>query len=302
MLSTFDTYGDGLADVPLAARRAEELGFDSLWVGDHLSFYIPILDSTVCLAAAAAVTSRISLGWAVMLLALRDPAWAAKQVGTLQRVSRDRVVLGIGVGGENPPEWEAAGVPLKERGRRTDAVLQALPELLGGRETYLGAPYSRTIAALEPAAPVPPVWVGGGSDAALRRAVRFGDAWIGAFADAASIARRRSLLEELAGEAGRPVPAVATVVLVHVGDDPDRGERESQEFFERQYRTPWEKGQRYAVRGTIDEVVDRLQGLVDAGVEHFVVSVVGRDPLAFYEPLAEVRERLQACPTRPGGA
>ncbi len=121
------TTGEDVPDVVEAARTAERAGFDSVWVGDHLADGRPILESTVALAAAAAVTERVRLGFGVLQLALRHPAWAAKQIGSLQTLSRGRLVLGVGAGGDTPLEWAAAGVPVAERGARTDRALAALP-------------------------------------------------------------------------------------------------------------------------------------------------------------------------------
>src|SRR5439155_1233597 len=111
------------------AERIEALGFDSIWVGDHVSFHTPTLDSLSVLTYVAAVTRRVRLGPCVYLLALRHPTVAAKTVATLDVLSGGRVVFGVGVGGEFPKEFEACGVPHAERGRRVDegiAVSHAL--------------------------------------------------------------------------------------------------------------------------------------------------------------------------------
>jgi alkanesulfonate monooxygenase SsuD/methylene tetrahydromethanopterin reductase-like flavin-dependent oxidoreductase (luciferase family) len=294
MLSTFDTYGDGVPDVASSARAADRLGFDSLWVGDHLYFNIPILDSTVALSTAAAVTTTPMLGFSVMLMALRQPAWAAKQVSSLQHLTGGRVVVGVGVGGEKPEEWEAAGVPITERGRRTDAALSVFAEMASGQAVHLPAPYDAPVGPLLPAGPPPAIWVGGRSEAAFRRTVRFGEAWIGAFADAAFLRKAGAKLAELAAEAERPVPAVTTTVLCHVGDEPDGGLAMATEYVERQYAIPYQRMARFVVRGNVEQVSEQLAGFVDAGVSHIVVMPVGRAPVERYEQLAEVRRRLQA--------
>jgi alkanesulfonate monooxygenase SsuD/methylene tetrahydromethanopterin reductase-like flavin-dependent oxidoreductase (luciferase family) len=102
-------------DMIAAARHAEDLGFESVWVVDQLvaGSGVPFLDSVVVLAAAAAATSRIRLGFGVMILPLRPVVWVAKQVGSLQHVSGDRVILGVGAGGDrHERSWVAAGDPL----------------------------------------------------------------------------------------------------------------------------------------------------------------------------------------------
>src|SRR3954471_18857753 len=153
------------------ANFVEEVGLDSVWAGDHLANDMPMVDVTLTLATAAAVTTRLELGM-VMQIALRPAAWAAKQIGSLQTLSGNRVQLGVGVGGEWPDEWAAAGVPLAERGRRTNDVLRALPSFLAGHATE--TPDTGVGIRLPPPAPAPPVWIAGRSAAARRRAGELG--------------------------------------------------------------------------------------------------------------------------------
>src|SRR5712691_7463885 len=92
-------------------RRVEELGFDSVWTGDHVSFHTPLYESLTLLASYAGITSRVKLGAGVYLLALRHPTVAAKITSTLDALSGGRLIFGVGVGGENPKEFEACGIP-----------------------------------------------------------------------------------------------------------------------------------------------------------------------------------------------
>jgi len=135
------------ANTPEQARHAERLGLDGNFVGDHLKPAGPYPDSVVVLAAAAGVTERIQLGFGVMILALRNPAWAAKQVAALQHVSAGQVVLGLGAGGvtHGTEAWEAVGVPWAERGRRTDEALALLPGLISGETVELPSGASITL-------------------------------------------------------------------------------------------------------------------------------------------------------------
>ena len=98
--------------VMAVARRVEASGFDSIWVGDHISFYVPILESLTLLSFVAGVTERVRLGSGVYLLPLRHPTITAKVAATLDVLSGGRLDLGVGVGGEFPPEFEASGVPV----------------------------------------------------------------------------------------------------------------------------------------------------------------------------------------------
>ena len=192
--------GDGTAaDTPAQARHAERLGLDGIFVGDHLKPAGPYPESVVVLAAAAGVTERIELGFGVMILALRHPAWAAKQVAALLHVSG-----GVGTGGvmHGTEAWEAVGVPWAERGRRTDEALALLPGLISGETVELPSGASIT---LSPGAEVPPILVAGNSPAALRRAIRHGAGWFTSMPTPEQIADRARRLPETAPIAVRAV-------------------------------------------------------------------------------------------------
>src|SRR3990172_7873137 len=111
------------------AARIEEMGYDSVWTSEHVFFYFPTFDALTMLAAIAALTSRIRLGTAVLLLPLRPAALAAKEITSVDVISGGRLTLGIGVGGEYPKEFQAVGVPVRERGARTDEAIQVLRRL-----------------------------------------------------------------------------------------------------------------------------------------------------------------------------
>jgi alkanesulfonate monooxygenase SsuD/methylene tetrahydromethanopterin reductase-like flavin-dependent oxidoreductase (luciferase family) len=283
LLPTFDPLrAGGPFRVAEAARLAEALGFDSVWAGDHLACPAPNLDAPTCLAAAAAVTERVALGLSVLLLGLRRPAWAAKQLIALDALSGGgRLRLGVGVGGEFPQEFAAAGVPLRERGARLDAALAELPGLLCSG------------AVLEPAMPAPPpLLVGGRSDAALRRAARFGDAWLPMWVSPGTLARRAERLAELAEGHGRPRPALALLVGVHVDAELARARSASAAHLDGLYGMALETVERWTALGDVEAVCQHLDAYVQAGVEEMVLMPLGGDPLGQYERLAEVRARL----------
>jgi len=281
------------------AARVEALGFDSIWVGDHVSFHTPTLESLTVLTYVAALTSRVRLGPCVYLLALRHPTVVAKTVATLDVLSGGRVVFGVGVGGEFPKEFEACGVPLAERGRRVDegiAVCRALwapsPASFEGRFTQF------TDVAVEPK-PIqpggPPIWIGGRSDAALRRAGRLGDGWVSYLV---TPARYRASLEKIRGfahEAGRSLEAgrgfePAHLLFTVIDDDWERARAAAARHLSRQYNQPFDElVAKYCLLGPPARCVETLQAFVEAGVRTFVVSVIGGA-----ERAGEQLERLAA--------
>ena len=294
LIPNFDPLRSGAPPpVVQAAKLAERLGFDGVWMGDHLACPAPVLDAPTCLAAAAASTERVSLGLSVMLLGLRQPAWAAKQLATLTVLSAGRLRLGVGVGGEFPDEFKAAGVPIGERGTRLDEALALLPALLGGqRVRHHGQTLRLDVPPLEPAVTAPPLLVGGRSDAALRRAARYADAWLPMWISPSTLARRAERLEELAQARQRPRPALALLVGVHVGSRLHQARRDVEAHLRGQYGLPLEAVERWTLLGDADAVAERLSGYGEVGVGEFLLMPLGARPLQQIERLAEVRARL----------
>ena len=180
----------GPESIQAAAREAEALGYDNVWVNDHLAvpadadyppspyFYEPV----VTLTWAAAATNRIGLGTSVLILPLRHPVHLAKELATLDLLSQGRLIVGAGVGWLEG-EFEALGVPFAERGARTDETIRMLRACWGEDPvSYRGEVIAATLTEV-PTQPQPgrriPIWIGGNSGAALRRAVALGDGWHG---------------------------------------------------------------------------------------------------------------------------
>lgn len=295
MLPSFDPYRLGAYPVLDAAERAERLGFDSAWVGDHLQYHAPVLEPCVALAAVAARTRRLRLGFAVMLLPLRHPVWVAKQLATIEALAPGRVVLGAGVGGENPAEYEAAGVPVAERGRRLDEALEIVGRLLeGGPVDHPGPLLPVRSPGLEP---VPgrrlPLVLGGRSEAAQARAARIADAWLGVWLSPERVTAARERIAGLAAAAGRPAPQTLMMVFANVGDDRARARAEVDALARGQYGLPLERIERWALLGDAATVAEGLAAHRAAGVDGFVIHPASPDPLAQLEPLTAVRELLR---------
>lgn len=266
------------ADLTAFARHAEDAGLDGVFVGDHLTPAVPVPDSTLALAAAATVTSRVRLGFGVMVLGLRHPAWAARQVATLQQLSGNRVILGVGLGGSahGAAAWQAVGVPHQERGAQTDAALRVLPSLISGEPTVLP---NGTELTLTPGAPPPPVWIGGNTAGARRRAATYGDAWFPSMITPAELA---SGLAHLAGlPAGRDA---ATVPAAGVGGSVLLGARVPGSALDAHiaalaggYRIPADIARELPLHGPPAAVAERLYSYAEAGAQHIVLGLISDD-------------------------
>jgi len=240
--------------------RIEELGYDSAWTSEHIFFYFPTFDALTSLAAMAARTSRIRLGTAVLLLPLRPAALAAKEIASVDNISGGRVILGAGVGGEYTKEFEAVGVPVRERGARADEVLRVLKLLytqdniqFEGRFTKLDG----VTLAPKPVQPGgPPIWVAGRSEAAMRRAGRLGDGYLPylfspeRFRD--GLAKARGYAEK----AGRDPSAITGAIyqFICLGDTYSEAKSIAAADLSRRYNQPFEKiVDRYVVMGKADD-------------------------------------------------
>jgi alkanesulfonate monooxygenase SsuD/methylene tetrahydromethanopterin reductase-like flavin-dependent oxidoreductase (luciferase family) len=224
-LPTMTERDQPLGDVAAAARHAEDLGFESAWAVDQLvaGTGVPFVDSTVALSAAAGATSTIRLAYGVMILPLRPVVWAAKQVASLQHVSGGRLLFGVGIGGDRHDlSWDAAGVHRRERGRRTDAALAVLPDLIAGK----AADVDGTPVQLAPGVAVPPIIVGGMAEAALVRTAAHGDGWFALPLPPAQLAPIAARLAELAADRGRPAPAITGAMAVAIDGDPSLPDRD----------------------------------------------------------------------------
>jgi len=196
------------------ARRAEEAGFESIWVGDHVALPREArgdtearLDAVTALAYLAAVTTRVRLGFGVLVLPQRQPVLMAKQITSIDVLSGGRVIVGIGAGYVEP-ELRATGVPLAERGARTDEYLAAMRELWTSPEPTFDGRFVSFDGVFQTPRPVqkphPPVVVGGHSDAAMRRAVRSANGWYGVYVDLAETAELLARLRAVVAGFERP--------------------------------------------------------------------------------------------------
>lgn len=296
MLNNFDSMRAGMPDLRAAARHAEALELDSLWVGDHLFFHTPSVEAVVALAVAAGATDHIALGSGVLLPALREPVLLAKQVSSLMAVSGGRLVLGVGVGGEFAAEWEAVRVDVSERGARTDAVLDiVLTALSGALVDHSSRHYEVHTPAFLPApAEPPPVWVGGRSTAALRRAVRVGDGWLSMWASPRRLTEARAELDALTAAAGRTDRVrIGALIFVSFGEE-EAARGRARAFSESHYGMPSENIERWVLWGPPERVAQSLVAYVDAGVEDFILFPMENATGEAYQQVRQVYDLLRA--------
>ena len=278
------------------AERAEELGFDSLWVGDSI-LARPRLEPLTTLAAAAARTSRVKLGTAVLLPALRHPVVLANELANLDLVCNGRLILGLGIAGNNTSierEFTACGVDFRHRiGIFEEGValmrrLWTEPEVtFHGRHFQLDG----VRLGLRPAQPSGiPLWLAGGVDNALRRVLRLGDGWFPLPNSPEQFARHRRRLEELGKETGQDAGnlARAVYVSVNVNDDAAQAEREMRAFMEGYYNVPYETmvAVQAPYNGPAAGCIEWLQAFVERGAETVVVRFGAPDQTAQQERFA----------------
>ena len=270
-----------------AARQAETLGFDSVWAAERLvnpwemttrypykandQWFVPpespFLETLSVLTFLAGVTTTVSLGASVIVLPYRHPLFTARVATSIDTLSKGRLILGVGIGWM-PEEFDALGVPFKDRAGMSEEQLQIF-DLLWTQErpSFEGRYYRFDPVAVNPRPvqqPRFPIWIGGESEAAQRRAARHGDAWFSYFVKitAEDLAARFGQIRQWATEAGRDPAAVSMCCVrpIEVTDAPVPQEPDS-------------------LRGTPEQLVEALRPYQAHGVEHMALQFMrGRWP------------------------
>jgi hypothetical protein len=287
------------ADVRRFARRAEELGFDSLWITDHIvtahRFYqVSWLDSLITLSHVAAVTERVKLGTSILILPTRQPAVLAKEVATLHYLSGHRYIYGIGTGWYGP-EFTACGVDKSERGVRTDEVLAATMALFTGKPVeFHSTHYELGGVVVEPRLdPLPLVWAAGGSQLAhdasperptmnpkVLRRIAAADGWIARpTCPPDLIAADRELITAARAEAARDSPFTVAhenfTWIEELGTADDIRTVQQARFGDIvSDERPWEYIDEVYLPGTIDDIQRKVQDRVHAGVEYMMLHTL----------------------------
>lgn len=286
----------GAAAIPEPDRdwlaAAERLPVESVWQGGHLLPPSPTGEAITRLALMTAWTERVRVGTAVLLLPLYHPVVAAKQLADLDSRSGGRVTVGVGVGGEFRHEFEAVGVPVSERGPRTDEAMGVLRSLWrGGPVSHHGRFFHLDDTELRPVRPPgggasamrqggPPLIVSGRKQPAMRRAARLGDGWMPYLVSPDAYARSARVIEHEAQAASRDLTGFEWMMYLYcsIRRDSDRARADVATFLGGAYGAkPAAMLDRIAPAGTPEEVAARLQAYVDAGVRHFIISPAAAD-------------------------
>ena len=261
------------------ALTVEGLGFDLLMVSDHIAvtpdvaeqYPAPFYEPFTTLSWLAGLTRGIRLGTTVLIVPYRHPLLIARMAANLNDLSGGRLVLGVGVGWARE-EFGALGVPFRDRGRLTDEYLLAIRGAWQDETDYRSGHI--------------PLWIGGNSDAALRRAVRLGDAWHPLRFTPGWMAEAAGRLTACAADQGRPAPALMPRIALRLTEAP--------------VTAPVSGGDRLAGHGTIDQIMADLGQLRSLGADTVVLDPFNGDhrettqPERAWRTLATVAERARS--------
>lgn len=290
-LPRFATFPSKAA-ILAVAKQAEELGYDSIWVTDHVWVPEPYLsrfgavfyEPLTTLAYVAAHTSRIRLGTSVIILPYRNPLVVAKSIATIDQLSDGRVIFGVGTGWCQE-EFEALAVPFKERGARATEYLRVMKAVWSADQpVFEGRYYKFSKISFLPRpqqAPRPPIWVGGKSKAAMRRATELGDGWHPNFSTPDDLAVSIPQFQKFAREKGRD-PSKLTICLrghVHIHDKQE------------------EWTEKYPMTGSVEPIVKSLRRDREVGVSYVNIDLFYGLPELGQETLDSVLRTMERFKT-----
>jgi probable F420-dependent oxidoreductase len=276
-------------DLREMARQAEQVGFDSCWMGDHLLYRFPeegeqgLWEVFTMLSAVAAVTERIALGTLVACTSFRAPALLAKMADTLDEISGGRFLLGLGAGWHQP-EYEAFGYPFDHRASRFEEALQVIvPLLRQGQVDFQGHYYQVRNCVLRPRGPSPlgpPLWIGADGPRLMRLAAHYADGWITAWhSGVIAVTQAYEQFREACQTVERDPTSIAVTVGIRV----------------RLLSTGEEATAAQALSGSSEDIANELRSFAEVGVTHLIVALEPRS-LAAIEQFARIIELLHLPP------
>ena len=296
-----------------AAQNSEELGFDTIWLHDHVVWSSEMhrhhissgateaitdaqeanfFECMTTMSYLAAKTKDIQIGVACLVMPLRNPIYAAKQCATLDHLCDGRLLVGVGLGSKatrESSEFDVFEVPIKGRGNRTDEYIEAMKAIwTQPMASYEGKYLKFDNAEIHPKPvqkPHPPVWVGGWMDQAAVRAGRYGEGWIPGWLSPKEMARGCEILRNTAEDAGRDPAGIKIAVekLAAIARTRDEAMtlalptiRESSHTYERDVDNIQFALDRHII-GSVDDVRRRIDEFIEAGVQHFELKLIYPD-------------------------
>jgi probable F420-dependent oxidoreductase len=251
----------------------EQGGLDSIWQTDRLISRTPILECMTALAAIAGRTRRIKFGVNVVSVAMREPVLLAKQCATIDAMSDGRLLPGFGIGSPRGPEWTSMHLDPSTRGRKTDEALEIIGRLWTGEKLdFAGRHFQLTGAQI---APLPvqaelPMWIGGSSEAAVRRTAKYGTGWQAGAETPETVAEMVNGIRTAAAAAGRAIEDdhYGAAFAYRFGGPDDPGVAKVMAHYQaRTGRDPTS----YFAMGDAGAILDRIAAYVDAGASKFIL-------------------------------
>ena len=287
---------------PAARRRIlghiSDAGLDHVTTGDHISFQGGTgFDGLVSATSVLATNDTLAVLIGVYLAGLRHPMVTARQLATISQIAPARLILGVGVGGEDRSEISNAGVDPATRGRRLDETLKVLRKLATGEAVdHQGQFFSLSKARiLPPPDPRIPLVIGGSGNAAVRRTAAYGDGWLGIFCSARRFGETVQRIRDATAELGRPAPWwFGLSMWCGLGSDGDRARELLGRRMQALYGQPPEKFQHVTAAGTPEQVAEKLAPFVAAGAGNLTIVTVAESVHDGIDLAAEVRRLLQA--------
>ncbi|MBM3940794.1 MAG: TIGR03619 family F420-dependent LLM class oxidoreductase [SAR202 cluster bacterium] len=284
--------GIGAASPPARAGRdtflkyldtLEAQGWDSLWFSDRIVGPGWVIDPIVGMSMIAAHTKKLKFGTSVLLMSVRSPVAMARALGTIDFMSNGRLILGVGVGQEADTEYVAMGVRKNDRGKRLDEAIMLMRRLWTEDKVTHASPFTRLADAQlypKPAQANVPIWIGGRTEAAIKRTGLMGDGWLPTQVTVDEVARGIAQVRRYAADAGRQVPDDHFGVQLGcyiVENGPVPMDKVGQHLLRRRTDVGLEQ---LHLLGTAEQVNARLRELIDAGATKFVLNpACGMDEL-----------------------
>ena len=296
------SIGLGLSEFPFASAAGfwrwvdlcEHGGVDSLWQTDRIVSRAPILESMATMAALAGRTRRLKFGMNVVSLAFRDPVLLAKQCATIDVLSDGRLLPAFGIGNPLAPEWKALGLDTATRGRRTDEALEIIRRLWSEESVDFTSQWHTLRGASISPRPVQrdlPMWIGGSSDAAIRRTARVGTGWIAGAELPAEAGRIAAAIRDAAAAAGRTIDDdhYGAGFPFHFCSPDDPAHRPALDAFRK--RTGRDPAGYFAI-GTAATIFSRIAAYVDAGISKFILRPIATGDEAVLQQTRQLIEQV----------